>query len=80
MPPSDASALIREKPCGHELLVDQGGADPFLDNLRPDDLKAACRASGQKLTFRERPGYDHGYYFVSTFIEEHLRYHAEALR
>src|SRR5262245_18458077 len=76
----DASALIRAKPCRHELLIDQGGADPFLDKLRPDDLKAACRASGQKLAFRERPGYDHGYYFVSTFIEEHLEFHAEALR
>jgi S-formylglutathione hydrolase len=76
----DASALIRAKPCHHNLLVDQGAADPFLDKLRPSDLQDACRASGQKLTFRERPGYDHGYYFVSTFIEEHLKFHAEALR
>lgn len=76
----DASALIRAKPCRHELLVDQGGADPYLDKLRPNDLKDACRASGQRLTFRERPGYDHGYYFVSTFLEEHLKFHAEALR
>lgn len=76
----DASALIRAKPCSHELLVDQGGADPFLDKLRPNDLKEACRAAGQRLTFRERPRYDHGYYFVSTFIEEHLEFHAEALR
>ena len=76
----DASALIRAKPCRHELLIDQGGADPYLDKLRPNDLKDACRASGQRLTFRERPGYDHGYYFVSTFLEEHLKFHAEALR
>jgi S-formylglutathione hydrolase len=55
-------------------------ADPYLDRLRPGDLKDACRASGQKLDYRERPGYDHGYYFVSTFIGEHLKFHAAALR
>jgi S-formylglutathione hydrolase len=75
----DASAVVRASPSKHELLVDQGGADPYLDKLRPNDLKEACRASGQRLTFRERAGYDHGYYFVSTFLEEHLRFHAEAL-
>jgi S-formylglutathione hydrolase len=75
----DASAVIRAAPSKHELLVDQGGADPYLDKLRPNDLKEACRASGQRLTFRERAGYDHGYYFVSTFLEEHLRFHADAL-
>jgi S-formylglutathione hydrolase len=76
----DAAALIRARPSRHELLVDQGIADPFLEQLRPADLKEACRASGQRLTYRERTGYDHGYYFVSTFIAEHLRFHAEALR
>jgi S-formylglutathione hydrolase len=76
----DAAALIRARPSRHELLVDQGMADPFLEQLRPADLKEACRASGQRLTYRERTGYDHGYYFVSTFIAEHLRFHAEALR
>jgi S-formylglutathione hydrolase len=75
----DAAAVIRSAPSEHELLVDQGAADPYLDQLKPDELKAACRASGQRLHFRERAGYDHGYYFVSTFIEEHLRFHAEAL-
>ncbi|HEX7081740.1 MAG TPA: S-formylglutathione hydrolase [Gammaproteobacteria bacterium] len=75
----DASAVIRTSPSRHELLVDQGGADPFLEQLRPNDLKEACAASGQKLTFRERPGYDHGYYFVATFIGEHLKFHAAAL-
>jgi S-formylglutathione hydrolase len=75
----DASELIRAKPSRHELLVDQGTADPFLDKLRPQDLKEACAASGQPLTYRERPGYDHGYYFVGTFIGEHLRFHAAAL-
>jgi S-formylglutathione hydrolase len=76
----DASAIIRTRPSHHELLVDQGMADPYLDQLRPNDLKEACRASGQHLTYRERTGYDHGYYFVSTFIAEHLRFHAAALR
>jgi S-formylglutathione hydrolase len=76
----DAAAVIRSKPSKHELLVDQGMADPYLDQLLPDQLKEACEASGQRLTYRERPGYDHGYYFVSTFIAEHLRFHAAALR
>jgi len=75
----DAAEVIRSKPSRHELLVDQGMADPYLDQLRPDALKEACRASGQRLTYRERVGYDHGYYFVSTFIAEHLRFHAAAL-
>jgi len=76
----DATAVIRKSPCEHELLVDQGAADPFLDQLRPDLLQAACADAGQKLTLREREGYDHGYFFVSTFIEEHLRFHAKALQ
>jgi S-formylglutathione hydrolase len=76
----DAAALIRAKPTPHELLVDQGAADPYLEQLRPADLRQACRESGQKLTYREQAGYDHGYFFVSTFIAEHLRFHAAALR
>jgi S-formylglutathione hydrolase len=76
----DAAAVIRAKPSRHELLVDQGMADPYLEQLLPNELKEACRASGQRLTYRERVGYDHGYYFVSTFIAEHLRFHAAALR
>ena len=76
----DAAAVIRRRPSQHELLVDQGMADPYLEQLRPDELKQACRESGQLLTYRERAGYDHGYYFVSTFIAEHLRFHAAALR
>jgi S-formylglutathione hydrolase len=76
----DAAEVIRRTPSRHELLVDQGMADPYLEQLRPDELKTACAASGQRLNFRERAGYDHGYYFVSTFIAEHLRFHAAALR
>jgi S-formylglutathione hydrolase len=78
--PYDAAAVFRANPSRHELVVDQGMADPYLEQLRPDDLKAACLAAGQKLTYRERVGYDHGYYFVSTFIADHLRFHAAALR
>jgi len=76
----DASHLARTRPCEHELLVDQGAADPFLDQLRPEDLRAACRESGQKIRYREQQGYDHGYFFVGTFIGEHLKFHAEALK
>ena len=77
--PYDAAWLARHQPSDHTLLVDQGGADPFLEQLRPDDLKAACEASGQAITLRIHPGYDHGYYFVSSFIGEHLKFHAAAL-
>jgi S-formylglutathione hydrolase len=76
----DVSEQIRKRPSKHALLVDQGTADPFLDKLRPADLKRACADSGQKLDYRERAGYDHGYFFVSSFIGEHLEFHAAALR
>ena len=76
----DVCEVIRRQPSAHTLLVDQGGADPFLDQLRPADLRAACEAAGQRLQYTERPGYDHSYFFVSSFIERHLRFHAEALR
>lgn len=75
----DATEVIRNSPSSHELLVDQGAADPFLDQLRPDLLREACEAAGQSVTLREHEGYDHGYFFVSTFIEDHLRFHAQAL-
>jgi S-formylglutathione hydrolase len=75
----DACAIIRAQPSAHTLLVDQGAADPFLEQLRPDDLRAACAASGQALEYRAHAGYDHGYFFVGSFIGEHLRFHAGAL-
>lgn len=79
--PYDATALIED---GHRhpgtVLVDQGLADPFLgEQLRPELLTAACERGGQPLELRRQPGYDHGYFFVATFIGEHLRHHAEAL-
>lgn len=76
----DAVALIEDGARIPDLLVDQGGADQFLDQqLRPELLDAACTAAGQKLTLRIQPGYDHSYYFISTFMEDHLRWHAERL-
>ena len=64
-----------------EILVDQGSADQFLkENLRPELLAEACKAAGQPLALRMQPGYDHSYYFISSFVEDHLRHHAAALR
>ncbi len=63
------------------ILVDQGKADPYLEEqLRPELLQAACNDSGLPLELRIHEGYDHGYYFISTFIEDHLNFHAEQLK
>jgi S-formylglutathione hydrolase len=63
------------------LLVDQGGADEFLaTQLRPELLQAACEAAGHPLQLRLQPGYDHSYYFIASFIGEHIAWHAAALR
>ena len=63
------------------LLVDQGDADEFLETqLRPQLLQAACEATGHPLTLRLQPGYDHSYYFIASFIGEHIAWHAEAMR
>jgi S-formylglutathione hydrolase len=76
----DATALIEDGARLAEILVDQGEADSFLDaQLRPDLLEAACAAAGIPLTLRRQPGYDHSYYFISTFMEDHLRWHAGRL-
>nr|MBP6726762.1 S-formylglutathione hydrolase [Thauera sp.] len=62
------------------LLVDQGEADGFLaEQLKPEALRAAAEAAGHPLTLRLQPGYDHSYYFIASFIEDHLRHHAQAL-
>lgn len=64
-----------------ELLVDQGEADPFLDvQLQPQRLEVACAAAGQALRLRLHAGYDHSYWFIQSFVEDHLRHHARALR
>ena len=77
----DAVALIEDGARIPELLVDVGTADPFIENeLRPELLEAACAQAGIALTLRRQPEYDHSYYFISTFMAEHLRWHAERLR
>jgi S-formylglutathione hydrolase len=77
----DAAALIEERGWrGPALLVDQGTADQFLESqLKPQLLEEACKRAGVALELRRREGYDHSYYFIATFIEEHLRYHARNL-
>jgi S-formylglutathione hydrolase len=77
----DSCALIEDGGRLPDLLVDQGDADPFLEpQLHPHRLAAACEEAGIRLTLRMQPGYDHSYYFISTFMEGHLRWHAERLR
>jgi len=78
----DASELIREHGSELSLLVDQGEADNFLADgqLRPEALETACREAGVPLTLRRQPDYDHSYFFIATFIADHLRHHAAALR
>jgi S-formylglutathione hydrolase len=76
----DAVALIEDGARVSELLVDQGDADSFLEReLKPERLRDACEAAGIPLSLRMQPGYDHSYYFISTFMEDHLRWHAERL-
>ena len=77
----DAVALIEGGARADEILVDVGTADPFIENeLRPELLEAACAAAGLPLTLRRQQGYDHSYYFISTFMGDHLAWHAERLR
>jgi S-formylglutathione hydrolase len=76
----DAVALIEDGARVPALLVDQGEADPFLaEHLRPELLAAACEGTGIDLTLRLQPGYDHSYYFISTFMADHLEWHAHRL-
>lgn len=77
----DASELIRSKGTTHSMLVDQGGADNFLEagQLQPEALEAACAEAGADLTLRHQPGYDHSYFFIASFIEDHLRFHSDHL-
>ena len=76
----DACALVRARPLPIPLLIDQGTADKFLDvQLKPELFEAACAEAGQELRLRRHAGYDHSYYFIATFVEEHLAHHARAL-
>ena len=80
----DASVLMARQtsaPYPAGILVDQGLDDRFLaDQLHPEALQAACAAVGQPLTLRRHAGYDHGYYFIATVVDDHLRHHAAQLR
>ncbi|MEC5215973.1 S-formylglutathione hydrolase [Actimicrobium sp. GrIS 1.19] len=78
----DASALManRTTPFPGGILIDQGLADKFLDaQLLPDQFEAACRIAQQPLTLRRHPGYEHGYYFIASFMADHLAFHRDCL-
>lgn len=79
----DASALMKQQrgaPYPGGILIDQGLADKFLaEQLHPEAFEAACAAVGQPLTLRRHAGYDHGYYFIASFVDDHLRHHAAQL-
>ncbi|MCQ4312057.1 S-formylglutathione hydrolase [Pseudomonas stutzeri] len=77
----DACALLDEAGEKLPILVDQGDRDDFMaSQLKPDALEAAAKTAGHPLTLRIQPGYDHSYYFISSFIDDHLRHHAQALK
>lgn len=76
----DACALAGQTSWRRPILVDQGSADEFLETqLRPELLESACAGAGIPLTLRRQPGYDHSYYFIASFMADHLRHHAEQL-
>ena len=76
----DTTELLKRGKSAATLLVDQGEADGFLEEqLKPELLAEACAAAGQALELRMQPGYDHSYYFIASFVEDHLRHHAAAL-
>jgi S-formylglutathione hydrolase len=77
----DAVALVEDGALVDEILVDVGTADAFIEKeLRPELLEAACAKAGIALTLRRQPGYDHSYYFISTFMADHMAWHAERLK
>jgi S-formylglutathione hydrolase len=76
----DASALMRSHPYPRDILIDQGLADRFLtEQLQPERLEDAAAASGQRLRLRRHAGFDHGYYFIQTFVADHLEHHVRQL-
>ena len=77
----DAVSLIEDGARTQQIMVDQGLDDQFLaEQLKPESLEAACKDAGIKLTMRRQPGYDHSYYFISSFLAEHVAWHAAALK
>jgi len=76
----DATELVMIEISEAHILIDQGTDDQFLEeHLRTDIFTTACEKMGQKTTIRMQEGYDHSYFFIATFIEDHLRHHAAAL-
>jgi S-formylglutathione hydrolase len=76
----DATELVKTQPSTAHILIDQGATDQFLEReLQPQRFVDAAKSAGQQVTLRMQEGYDHSYYFVSTFIDDHLRWHAERL-
>lgn len=75
----DASLLMQEKGFDGPVLIDTGTNDQFIELLRPETLAAAIATRRQQATFRMQPGYDHSYFFISTFMEDHVAFHADAL-
>lgn len=77
----DATELVKRQPQKSvNILVEQGSLDEWMSYLVPDNFVEACKSIGQPITYNYREGYNHGYFFVSTFINDHLKYFAEALR
>jgi S-formylglutathione hydrolase len=76
----DATELVQHRPLPYPILIDQGLEDPFLaPQLKLELFEAACQSAGQVLLARHQGGYDHSYYFIASFIEDHLRHHARTL-
>ncbi len=76
----DASELVLTAQYNRPILIDQGTEDKFISNqLLPEAFEEACAKVGQTLSLRRQAGYDHSYYFIATFIEDHIRHHAAAL-
>ena len=76
----DASELVRHHRHPGTILIDQGLGDKFLtEQLKPELIEMACKHAGQKLILRRHPGFDHSYWFIQSFVEDHLKHHAEGL-
>ena len=76
----DATALVQEKGAlFNDILIDQGFSDQFYSQLNPALFQQACDTVNQPLTLREHQGYDHGYYFIQSFVDDHLQFHAVQL-
>lgn len=76
----DATELVQVSQFPRSILIDQGTSDKFLaDQLLPEQFQKACETVGQSLTLRFQEGYDHSYYFIASFIEDHIRFHAESI-